>query len=333
MPKREAHRARPGGVATDRPSPDPWAEQSPKRRTTPAVICIGVDAGGSSTTVALSKDGTFVRETTAGAANATTSGIDTAAGVIVAGVRSAAEGEEPAAIYIAAAGSGRKSTTHALRERIATAFPRAKVVVADDTVIALRAAVPEGDGAVLIAGTGSVAYAVHGEREHRAGGLGYLAGDEGSAFWIGMQAAKLYGRVLDGRANRDETTDLVSRALHAPDRDAFIAALYDAPLQPAAIASIAPSIIAFAGKGNRASTKIVQQAAQELGDLIKAALKAVDLIEASPTVAFAGGLLRENSLLSFLLETRLIGDVPGITIVKAADDPARAALRLAERLG
>jgi hypothetical protein len=29
----------------------------------------------------------------------------------------------------------------------------------------------------------------------------------------------------------------------------------------------------------------------------------------------------------------LIGDVPGIAIVKAADDPARAALRLAERLG
>jgi hypothetical protein len=43
--------------------------------------------------------------------------------------------------------------------------------------------------------------------------------------------------------------------------------------------------------------------------------------------------LRENSLLSFLLETRLIGDVPGIAIVKAADGPARAALRLAERLG
>jgi N-acetylglucosamine kinase-like BadF-type ATPase len=297
------------------------------------VICIGVDAGGSSTNVALSKHGTFVRETTAGAANATTTGVEAAAGVIVEAIRGAAAGEEPGSIYVGAAGSGREGAAHALRESIETAFPRAKVTVGDDTTIALRAAVPEGDGAVLIAGTGSVAYAVHGDREHRVGGLGYLAGDEGSAFWIGMQAAKLYGRVLDGRANRDETTDLVSRALLAPDRDAFIAALYDVPLQPSRIASIAPSIIAFAGKGNRASTKIVQRAAQELGDLIKGALKAVDLTEASPTVAFAGGLLRENSLLSFLLETRLIGDVPGIAIVKAADDPARAALRLAERLG
>ena len=76
----------------------------------------------------------------------------------------------------------------------------------------------------------------------------------------------------------------------------------------------------------------MQQAAQELGDLLKAALRAVDLLQASPHVAFAGGLFRENSLLSFLLETRLTGDIPGIAIVKGGDEPVRGALRLAERL-
>jgi glucosamine kinase len=297
------------------------------------VICIGVDAGGTSTSVALSKDGALVRETDAPGANATTLGAGAAADAIVRAIRGALDGDEqPEAIYVGAAGAGRASVAADLRERIAAAFAGARVVVDDDAAIALRAAIPDGDGAVLIAGTGSVAYAVHGERTHRTGGLGYLAGDEGSAFWIGMQAVKLYGRVLDGRVNRDETSDLVGRALDAPDRERLIAALYDSPLQPATIASLAPSIVAFAGKGNRASTKIVQQAAQELGDLLRAALKAVDLIDASPVVAFAGGLLRENSLLSFLLETRLIGDVAGAAVVKGGDEPARAALRLAERL-
>jgi len=296
------------------------------------VICIGVDAGGTSTNVALSIDSVFVRETSAPTANATTAGADGAADVIIGAVGDMLDGKSPAAIYVGAAGAGRARIAHGLQERIAAAFPGTKIVVDDDTAVALRAAIPDGDGAVLIAGTGSVAYAVHGDRTHRAGGLGYLAGDEGSGFWIGMQAAKLYGRVLDGRVNRDETTDLVARVLDAPDRERYIAALYDAPLQPAAIASLAPSIIAFAGKGNRASTKIVQQAAQELGDLLRAALKAVELNDASPVVAFAGGLLRENSLLSFLLETRLIGDVAGISIVKGGEEPVRAALRLAERL-
>jgi glucosamine kinase len=296
------------------------------------MICIGVDAGGTSTVAALSKDGTFVREARGPGANPTTLGVDDAADVIVRVAREALAGEHPGAVYAGAAGAGRENVAAELRALIQSAFRGARVAVGDDAAIALRAAVPDGDGAVLIAGTGSVAYAEHGERAQRVGGLGYLAGDEGSAFWIGMQAVKLYGRVLDGRANRDETTDLVARALAAPDRERYVAALYDAVVQPATIAALAPSIIAFADKGNRASTKIVQRAALELGDLVKSALRAVGLLDASPAIALAGGLFRENSVLTFLLETRLTGDVAGASIVKRGDEPVRGALRLAQRL-
>jgi glucosamine kinase len=296
------------------------------------VICVGVDAGGTSTVAALSKDGAFVREARGAAANATTIGVDDAADAIITTVRGVLDGAAPNAVYAGAAGAGRARVADGLRELIALAFRGAKVAVGDDAAIALRAAIPNGDGAVLIGGTGSTAYAEHGGRAQRVGGLGYLAGDEGSAFWIGMQAVKLYGRVLDGRAHRDETTDLVARALDAPDRERYVAALYDVPMQPAKIAALAPSIIAFADKGNRASTKIVQQAAQELGELVKSALRAVDLLERSPVIAFAGGLFRTNSTLSFLIETRLTGDVPGAAIVKGGDEPVRGALRLAERL-
>jgi N-acetylglucosamine kinase-like BadF-type ATPase len=296
------------------------------------VISVGVDAGGTSTVAAVSSDGAFVRDARGGPANATSVGIEDAADVIVSTIRSALHGAAPDAIYVGAAGAARAHVADGLRDLIASAFHGARVEVGDDTVPALRAAIPTGEGAVLIAGTGSTAYAIGAERSVRVGGLGYLAGDEGSAFWIGMQAVKLYGRVLDGRAQRDETTDLVARALDAPERAAYVAALYDAPLQPHRIASLAPPVVAFAGKGNRASTKIVQGAAQELGDLLKAALRASDLLERTPAIAFSGGLLRENSLLTFLLETRIAGDVAGATIVKTADEPARGAMRIAEQL-
>jgi N-acetylglucosamine kinase-like BadF-type ATPase len=296
------------------------------------VTSVGVDAGGTSTVAALSKDGAYLREAHGPGANPTTVGIDDAADIIIKVIRDVLKGEDPDAIYVGAAGAGRARVAAEIQELIAIAFRGARVVVADDVAIALRAAVPHGDGAVLIAGTGSTAYAEHGERSQRVGGLGYLAGDEGSAFWIGMQAVKLYGRVLDGRANRDETTDLAARLLEADDRERYLDALYEAPMKPSKIAGLAPSIIAFAGKGNRASTKIVQQAAQELGDLLKSALRAVELLDMSPRIALAGGLFRENSLLTFLLETRLIGDVAGVSIVKGAEEPVRGALRLAERL-
>ena len=293
---------------------------------------MGVDAGGTSTVAALSKDGEFAREARGRGGNATTVGVDDAADVIITTIREVLAGASPDAIYVGAAGAGRKRIADELRELIQSAFRGARIVVGDDAAIAFRAAIPDGDGAVLIAGTGSTAYAEHGEQSQRVGGLGYLAGDEGSAFWIGIQAVKLYGRVLDGRAGRDETTDLVARLLDVTDREGYIAALYDRAVDPAQVAALAPSIIAFAGKGNRASTKIVQQAAQELGDLVKAALRAVQLLEASPRIALAGGLFRENSVLTFLVETRLNGDIAGAAIVKGGDEPARGALRLAERL-
>jgi N-acetylglucosamine kinase-like BadF-type ATPase len=295
-------------------------------------VVVGVDAGGTSTTALAARGGTVFGQAQGPAANASTIGVDDAADVIVATIRRAVAHARPRAIVVGAAGAGRAAVARTLEGLIGSAFGDARVTVGGDAPIALRAAIPSGPGAVLVAGTGSIAYAENGERTALAGGLGYLAGDEGSAFAIGMAAVKLYGRVLDSRARRDETTDLVARALEAEGRDGYLRALYDAPLVPAHIAALAPSIVAFAGKGNRASTRIVQEAAKELGDLGRAVVNAAGLLDAAPSIAFAGGLLRENSLLTFLLETKLVADIPGAAIVRGGDGPATGALRLAAAL-
>lgn len=293
-------------------------------------ICVGVDAGGTSTIAAASRDGVYRQTERGGPANACAIGLEAAAAEIAGAVRRASGGGEPASLYVAAAGAGNPEILGGLRDRLATAFPNARLSIAGDTEAALRAAIPAGPGVVLIAGTGSVAYAENGDRRILVGGYGFLAGDEGSAFAIGFAAVKLLSRVYDGRARADETTALVERLLGAGDRNALLSALYTAPVDVAKIASLAPSIIAFAGKGNRASTKIVQTAAQELGDLVRSAAQQAGLADGSPSIAFAGGLLRENSLLSFLLETRVTNEIPGGSIVRLRDEPARAALRFAE---
>ena len=295
-------------------------------------VAVGVDAGGSTTTVAVSHGGAFVHEIEGPAANATTLGVDDAADTIVRAVRKALAERHADALFVGAAGVGRDGVARTLEALLGSAFHGARVVVGDDAAIALRAAVPEGPGAVVVAGTGSVAYAANGERTVRVGGLGYRIGDEGSGYAIGMGAVRHYGRVLDGRARRDEVSDLVARTLETPDRDAYIAALYDSPIVPARFAAMAPAIIAFAGKGAFIATRIVQEASQDLGVLLKSAVTQAGLIDASPAIVLAGGLLRENSLLTFLLETRIVGDVPGAHIVRGGDGAARGALRLAETL-
>lgn len=296
------------------------------------VIAVGVDAGGTTTRALVSSNGARAGEADGPGASATTLGVDDAADAILTVVRKALGHRHPAAIVVGAAGAGRAGVAAALESLIGSAYPDGRVSVGDDAAIALRAAIPAGPGIVLIAGTGSIAYAENGERRARVGGLGYLAGDEGSAFAIGLAAVRLYGRVLDGRARPDETTGLVAEALQAADRAAYLAALYDAPPAPAAIAALAPGILALAGTGNRASAKIVQQAGLDLGDLVKSAARAADLLEASPAIALCGGLLAENSLLTFLLETRILGDLPGASILRGGEPAVTGALRLAETL-
>jgi len=294
-------------------------------------VVVGVDAGGSTTRAAVAVGGEIVRSADGPGANASVIGVDDAADAILTTIRRALDHERPAAIAVGAAGAGRRRIADDLRALIAGAYAGTPVVVADDVAIALRGAIASGPGIALVAGTGSCAYAEHGELAVRVGGLGYLVGDEGSAYAIGMAAVRAYGRVLDGRGRADETTDLVARALAAADRDAYLSALYDRPPSPATIAALAPSIVAFAGKGNRVAAKIVQAAALELGDLVKSAATQAKLVDASPTVALCGGLFAENSMLSFLLETRIVGDLPGASIVRGGNALA-GAVRIADAL-
>ena len=78
-------------------------------------------------------------------------------------------------------------------------------------MIALQAGVGDAAGIVIVSGTGSIAYGrnEHGEAS-RAGGWGYVLGDEGSGYWIGRLALRAVVRHADGRGR---VTSLTPRLL------------------------------------------------------------------------------------------------------------------------
>jgi N-acetylglucosamine kinase-like BadF-type ATPase len=297
-------------------------------------IAVGVDAGGTATRAVATHGGTAK----AGPAGASSRGVPAAADAIAAAALEAAGGASIGALYAGVAGAGRASVARALETTLRERFADARIAVEDDARIALRAAIPDGPGAVVIAGTGSVAYAENGDRRARVGGAGYLLGDEGSAFAIGFAAVRLLERALDGRERFDETARLAQRVLGASSRDELLETVYGRTgsgiLDVARIAALAPSILAFAAKGNAASRAIVEQAAADLAQLAIDAVGQADLFE-QPRIALAGGLLRERSLITSLLEGHLVRAIPGCVVVMtdAADaGPARTALAFAEAL-
>lgn len=295
------------------------------------LILVGVDAGGSSLDCAIERDG-ITNDMHGNAANVRTEGIDRAAERIAIAVRDGLAGEAFDALVVGAAGAGDTVVARGLEVALRSFFPRGAIAVHDDAEIALRAAVPQGDGAVLIAGTGSIAYARVGEETHRAGGYGYLLGDDGSGFAIGRAALAQMLRWYDGRAAHSELFDAIAARLQVDDAQALLGRMYGEPNMVTSIAALAQLVLDRAGTGERVATKIVQNAAHELVDLVKSLAQKGQLGKRELPLVFAGGLFAGNSLLSYLVETRLLADMPLLQPHKPAPPPVRGALELARRI-
>ena len=279
-----------------------------------------------------SVDGTCKGVWYGSAANATVRGAERASSAIADAIELALEGALPDAIFVGAAGAGRDSVATTLRGALESRFEGSRVEVRDDAYIALRAAVPEGDGTVLIAGTGAIAYAEKGGEGFRAGGYGYLFGDAGSGFAIGAAAIERLLRAYDGRASRDAFTEELARTLGAGSLQDTLQKVYADSSPSRAVADLAPFVLDLAARGDRGASKIVQQAAAALSDLVKSAIKSAHLNDSCAPIVFSGGLLRAASLLSYLIETRLLNEFPAMPILKEHPEPCAGALYAAQGL-
>jgi N-acetylglucosamine kinase-like BadF-type ATPase len=265
-----------------------------------------------------------------GPANPNARGVAAAADEIAAVLAAGGAATDLEALYVGAAGGGRGSVATALREALAARFPAAHIIVEDDARIALRAGIEEGPGAVVIAGTGSVAYAENGSVRVRLGGDGYALGDDGSAYALGRAAVVALLRAFDGRAT-DGALARVARATFGDTRDAVLDAVYgDAGrVDVARMAALAPVVVQLANTGDAGASEVLDAAVRSLAVLAEAACARTELEPDAP-IAFAGGLLGAASVADRL--ARLLCDrVPERRIVRStgADAAAHAALRLA----
>ncbi len=295
-------------------------------------IAVGVDAGGSKTAVVHAVDALASRIEIREGANASTRGAEGAAAIIADAVESSLDGAMPHAIFVGAAGASRKEVRDAIEGALRSRYQSARIQVRDDAYIALRACVPQGDGIVVIAGTGSIAYAQAGEEGYRCGGYGYLLGDDGSGFAIGSAGICHVLRSYDRRVARDELVAALETHLGVTDLEGVLQSVYRSEHPVGTVAAAARVVLDLAQNGERSATKIVQGAALALGELVKAVVKRADLSGASVPIVLAGGLLQSNSLLTYLLETRLLNEHPNMPVSKLAAEPALGALAEAQRL-
>jgi glucosamine kinase len=247
---------------------------------------LGVDGGGTGCRARIEDaDGTVLGQGLSGPAT-TRLGIDAAWASIArafdAAVEEAGFGPtETARIHagIGLAGIGRKGALEALR---AIANPFASIEFVSDGVGACLGAHSGQDGAIVIAGTGSIGLGFVEGRDLRVGGYGFPISDEGSGADLGLRAVQLALRAHD---DRHERTPLLAEVMQRFEGDPMEAVAWMDRASATDYAVLAPMVMRHADQGDPAGRRIVQSAAEQIDTLVRVLFE-----KGAPRVTLLGGL-------------------------------------------
>lgn len=203
------------------------------------------------------------------------------------------------------------------------------LVVGHDAPAALAGATGGEPGVVVIAGTGSVAYGEDQSGQSvRAGGWGYLFGDEGSGFWIAKEGLR---RAMFGQDGLREPTPLRERALEyfdCPDLHAIEVAVVCGRITRDRFASFAEVVHQAAVEGEPAAREVIAEAGRSLAALAAVIAKQLNFTEVC--VAPVGGVFR-GEMVREAFQIELEKQIMRPRVTRPRFDPAIGALLLAYR--
>jgi len=295
------------------------------------VVVIGIDAGGTKTVCQRSdQHGRIAAEARGPGANLQRAGaahVERVLRQVVAEVLPAGE-PAPDVVCVGMAGVDRPADSKVVQDLVQGIVPGTRVVVVNDALIALEAAVPGDPGVVVIAGTGSIAYGRNRQgAAARAGGWGFLLGDEGSGYWFGRQALRAVVRSADGRGPHTLLTARVLSHFRVANTQDLLRKIYDGTFDPATLASAASQVEAAADAGDEVSLGLIETGARELA---LAGLSVCGQLALSHgPVVLAGGMFRAAPRLGQRVTSHLRGRWPSMVVTRLAGEPAAGAVSLA----
>jgi glucosamine kinase len=283
-------------------------------------VVLGLDIGGSSSRALLSQGGRTIAEGMGPGANVASIDPQLVEERLTALIRQLGS-PRPSACCAGAAGSEFPAGKRLLEDLLSRLLPGTRVLVVHDARLVLAAAGLEA-GIALIAGTGSVAYGRDADgKEARAGGWGWMVGDEGGGAWVVREAV----RVLMRRRDAGEPMGALGDALFAATKtgDALeLAGNLQGDHLAADWAAHAHNVFDVINR-DRAAVEIADRGAEALAALVEQVRSRLAI---TGPVVMAGGLLLNFPALSARVLLRISS---GILL---SDEPVAGAVRLAQTL-
>jgi glucosamine kinase len=279
---------------------------------------LGLDIGGSWSRARLVEDGRIVAEAEGPGANVAALRrrlVESRLRALLAGI-----GGAPIACCAGCAGVEVPAARRQLELILLALLPGCRITVVHDARLVLSAAGCES-GIALISGTGSVAYGRDAAgREARAGGWGWLIGDDGSGAWLAREAAREVMRRYDGGEPPGKLGEAMLAATKARDTADLVGRLHgwNEPRDWAALAGV----VFESAADDAGAASLVERTASALGDLVGTVRKQLAL---DGPLVLAGGQLLNQPRLEAAVRERL-----GAAI-RLEEPPVAGAVRLAER--
>ena len=307
--------------------------------TRPNDLILGVDGGGSKTLAWLAvrdakDDVEVIGVGRSGSSNCRSIGFADAAANLQNAIESAFQDAKRTSTIVgsaclALAGADRPVEQQQFRSWAHQRCLADRLIITNDALPVLYAASSDGVGIALISGTGSIAVGRNAKAKvARCGGWGSLFGDEGSGYQIALAALRAAARAADGRGM--ETTVLPGLRDHFKISQAteLIPAIYAADMTRSDIAKLAPIVFQAAELGDAVARRIVEQAADDLSELVRTLATRLEMSEQAIALGVSGGVLLHQEKFVDAICRRLAASGIAVTVTRV-QHPVAGAITIA----
>jgi N-acetylglucosamine kinase-like BadF-type ATPase len=233
------------------------------------------------------------------------------------------------AVCVGLAGVDRPPVHRRLFSWLRRAIPARHHLLTSDAAIALRAAIGDSPGVIVVSGTGSIAYGRDDRgRVLRSGGWGVPFDDAGSGYDLGRKAIVAALRDYDGRGSYTQLTKRVCAALRIPE----ITQVVLKELTPKDVAALFPLVLEAARRRDAVAQQLCDEAGRDLAELAVALLRRMGWLRRVIPVVYAGGVFRSSRRIRRSVTRHLRRHAPQARVLLLRHPPVEGALALARDL-